>query len=493
EIAQSDENRHTFADEKLIHCICEYVFNTLKGNVSLEQSEKNRLTKYKKALRRVVAKRGNWRDKRKLLVPVGLVTKARGGKCIKRHYGDTYDLSKKREGKKTYLMKSSTVYTDEKGIVPIRFANQKRNKHVNLENDNAGHFALIKDLSRLVSYQKQETYFIIEEECVDLLPITKEKYISFTIHVDSIKSNQKNCVKLWFIDSYRFFAFNLDKLVSFLSKDKLWILQREVSNLSEENYNLLTRKDIFPYEYIDCVEKFEETDVKFELLTDIDIIMFIEHSYTIRVISIWLRDYILTKWEDRYDTEAMIAKPNFHCRSVFLKNLVAIELRKANISKFDTNDYSNDNTYGNPLANKKVPGLMKDENNSAIITEFVELRAKMYYAFRVEVKKNTKNKGVKSNIVARFITFKDYTRCLNDAIEMTRRQSCIRFKLHEAYTISETKIALSPHDDKRYIVPGFTELRFHAAMGGITDVNKTHLYCRVCLICMLYITCIIYI
>ena len=57
------------ADGKLIRCICEIcVVNTLKGNVSLERSEKNRLTKYKKALRRVIAKRCNWKDKRKLLV-----------------------------------------------------------------------------------------------------------------------------------------------------------------------------------------------------------------------------------------------------------------------------------------------------------------------------------------------------------------------------------------------------------------------------------------
>jgi len=47
---------------------------------------------------------------------------------------------------------------------------------------------------------------------------------------------------------------------------------------------------------------------------------------------------------------------------------------------------------------------MKDENNSAIITEFVGLRAKMY-ALRVEGKKA---KGVKSNVVARSITFEDY-------------------------------------------------------------------------------------
>ncbi|KYN33840.1 hypothetical protein ALC56_11812 [Trachymyrmex septentrionalis] len=54
------------------------------------------------------------------------------------------------------------------------------------------------------------------------------------------------------------------------------------------------------------------------------------------------------------------------------------------------------------------------------------------YVLRVDGKKDTKKrKSVKSNIVARSITFNDYTRCLNDTIKMTRRQSCIRSKLHE--------------------------------------------------------------
>ncbi|XP_067211792.1 uncharacterized protein [Linepithema humile] len=229
---------------------------------------------------------------------------------------------------------------------------------------------------------------------------------------------------------------------------------------------------------------------------------------------------LVTQWDGRYGAEAMIAKPNFHSRSVFSEDLMAVELRKLevkfdkpiyvgmcildisktclykfhyeymaplyrdnckimyidtdsliyflhcedayrdmkrDISKFDTSDYFEDNAYGMPRANKKVPGLMKDENNGAIMTEFVGLRAKMY-ALRVTGQKDTKKvKGIKKSVVARTITFDDYTRCLNAEIELTRRQSCIRSKMHEVYTVSESKLALSPYDDKRHVVSGSTD------------------------------------
>jgi len=230
-------------------------------------------------------------------------------------------------------------------------------------------------------------------------------------------------------------------------------------------------------------------------------------------VDVWL----LMRWDG---AETMIAKPNFHSRSVFSENSVSIEMRKLevkfdkpiyvgmcildisktylyefhheymlplyhkkckimytdtdsliyhikcddvydimkrDIAKFDTSDYPIDNAYGIPLVNKKISALMKDENNGVIMTEFVGLRAKMY-ALRVDGKKDTKKvKSIKSNVVARTITFDDYTRCLQDEIEMTRTQSCIRSKLHEVYTISETKIALSPYDDKRYQVSDSTD------------------------------------
>ncbi|XP_018402799.1 PREDICTED: uncharacterized protein LOC108779790 [Cyphomyrmex costatus] len=110
-----------------------------------------------------------------------------------------------------------------------------------------------------------DAHFVIKEIAtkfkghVDLLPLTKEKYISFTKHVkDTSDKDSRNCVKLKFIDSFKFLNASLDKLASYLDKDKLKIVRSEFSHISDEDFNLLTRKGVFPYEYIDCVEKLDE-------------------------------------------------------------------------------------------------------------------------------------------------------------------------------------------------------------------------------------------
>ena len=76
------------------------------------------------------------------------------------------------------------------------------------------------------------------------------------------------------------------------------------------------------------------------------------------------------------------------------------------------------------------------------------------YAVRVIGKIDTKRiKGVKKNVVAKIdmTTFDDYMRCLNNVMIQSRRQSCKRSIMHEVYTVSELKLALSSYDDKRYV------------------------------------------
>ncbi|XP_024867540.1 uncharacterized protein LOC112451868 [Temnothorax curvispinosus] len=630
------------------------------------------------------------------------------------------------------------------------------------------------------------------EGSIDLLPLTKERYISFTKNVSGTLSRGGNCVKLRFVDSFKFLSASLEKLASYLDRNKLRITRLGFPELSKSDFDLLTRKGVFPYEYVDdfdkllvtklppreafyssltgdtvtdseyehawnvwlcfrvenlgeysdlylktdvlllvdifenfrdtCIETYrldpahyytlpgytwdamlKYTKVSFKLLTDIDMIMFVERGirgglsqcsnryahannkymrscdssrpstylmyldvnnlygwamceplphtefqwvddaesldvmsvtldsaigyilevdlayprelhdahadlpfcpmrdkppekrcdkllatlcdksryvlhyrnlqqcvkHGLRVTKIhralrfaqspWLRGYIelntelrtrasndferemyklmnnavfgktmenvqdhvdvrlVTCWDERYGAEAMIAKPNFHSRSVFAEDLMAVELRrlevrlnkpiyvgmsileisktrvydfhydymvplyrerckimytdtdsliyflecddvyenmKRDIARFDTSGYPENNAYCMPRVNKKVPALMKDENDGAVMTEFVGLRAKMY-ALKVEGKSDTKKiKGVKRNVVARTITFNDYMHCLNDAIQQSRRQSCIRSTLHKVYTVSELKLAFSPYDDKRYVVFG---------------------------------------
>jgi len=72
------------------------------------------------------------------------------------------------------------------------------------------------------------------------------------------------------------------------------------------------------------------------------------------------------------------------------------DIMKRDISRSDTSNYAVDNAYSISLINKKVPGLMKDENNGAIMTEFVGLRAKMYASTARKIQRKSKVSRVTS-------------------------------------------------------------------------------------------------
>ena len=136
-------------------------------------------------------------------------------------------------------------------------------------------------------------------------------------------------------------------------------------------------------------------------------------------------EYMIPLYRDKCkimytDTDSLIYL--LECENVY-------ENIKRDIARFDTNDYER-NAYDVPRVNNKIPGLMKDENDGVIMTDFIGLRAKMY-ALRVVGKSDMKRiKGIKKNVVAKTITFDGYARCLNDVTIQSSRaydRHCTRF------------------------------------------------------------------
>src|SRR5436190_12856803 len=96
-------------------------------------------------------------------------------------------------------------------------------------------------------------HFIIPElgrddGAIDVLATSSEKFISFSKKVGKIK--------LRFLDSYRFLPESLAKLTKNLKDTDLF----ETSKLVPHNkLNLVKKKGVFSYEYIDSFAKFDET------------------------------------------------------------------------------------------------------------------------------------------------------------------------------------------------------------------------------------------
>lgn len=225
---------------------------------------------------------------------------------------------------------------------------------------------------------------------------------------------------------------------------------------------------------------------------------------------------LVEKWGGKFGARMEIAKPNFKRYRIFDEHLVAIELSKTNIlmnkpiavgmsvldiskltmysflydflkpkygdkvqvaytdtdsfilnvetsdfyedirnniEMFDTSDYPRPNKYNIERKNKKIPGLFKDELNGNIMTEFVGLRAKCYSVRSLDEKSYLKKaKGVKKYVLNSRITFDDYINCIMNQCEIIESQNTIRSILHKVYSIRSKKVALSPFDDKRYII-----------------------------------------
>ena len=99
---------------------------------------------------------------------------------------------------------------------------------------------------------------------LNCIPSTEEKYISFskTIKVDDYKCRRTGKMipinfEIRFLDSYKFLQTSLANLVSNLQPDDF----HNTKQVFKKNVNLLTRKGVYPYDYVSSLEKLYETQL----------------------------------------------------------------------------------------------------------------------------------------------------------------------------------------------------------------------------------------
>lgn len=95
-----------------------------------------------------------------------------------------------------------------------------------------------------------------------IIPTNSECYISFTKRVNKkpVGFFKEQRIQLKFIDSFRFMSASLSYLSSLLRGDEKIILRKEFEkdNYSAEQMEMLERKGVFPYDYVDSYDRLSE-------------------------------------------------------------------------------------------------------------------------------------------------------------------------------------------------------------------------------------------
>ena len=163
-------------------------------------------------------------------------------------------------------------------------------------------------------------------------------------------------------------------------------------------------------------------------------------------------EYVKKKWEKAEvlysDTDSLVLKIE---TDDFFKDI------SGDVAEwFDTNEYAKNHPAvlnGLPIVkeNKKKIGLMKDECNGKILTEWVALRPKLY-SLLTEGGEKQKAKGLKKSIKNKSLRHENFLKCLRTGKSQTRKQCLFRSRDHHIFTENMVKVALSCDDDKRIVL-----------------------------------------
>ena len=121
------------------------------------------------------------------------------------------------------------------------------------------------------------------------------------------------------------------------------------------------------------------------------------------------------------------------------------------IERFDTSNYPPEHPLFSTLRAKDI-NCLKDETAGRPISEIIALRAKLYSYLLADGSEIKKGKGVQRAALKKQLRHSDYRNCLFNSVQTRLNMTYIRNFAHDLYTVKQRKLALSPFDDKVYIL-----------------------------------------
>jgi len=164
-------------------------------------------------------------------------------------------------------------------------------------------------------------------------------------------------------------------------------------------------------------------------------------------------DYILNRYPDG-KAKLLFTDTDSLCYELYTNDVYADMLDDAD--RFDMSDYPE--THENySRVNCKVIGKFKDECGSDPVVEFVGLRSKMYSLITHDGKEKSTAKGIKTSFQRKYLKHSLYKQCLFQNITTKASYYQIGSNNHQLSTSKIVKAALSPYDDKRYLLDDTTD------------------------------------
>ena len=149
------------------------------------------------------------------------------------------------------------------------------------------------------------------------------------------------------------------------------------------------------------------------------------------------------------DTDSLIYK-------ITTQDLTADLKHFSNIMDFS--NYPKDHELYSMIHCKAI-GYLKDEMGGKAIHEFIGLRPKLY-AIKTDEAVIKKAKGVPRTVLKKHINFQDYLNCLYDNTIVHNEAARIGSHNHQLQMTKQTKLSISPFEDKRFLLNKTSSLAY---------------------------------